>query len=203
MKLFADRYCRPDKTMQIFIQTEFYIVLVTACFLIDLRWVLAWFTAAFLHEIFHYLALRLRNQQIFSLQIGALGAKMETMPLSAANELICALAGPLGGVLCLLFSDIFPRLAVCGFIQSTFNLLPVYPMDGGRVVKSLCQIFFPAICRKLCNGIQQTVYILLLLFGIYASFVLRLGCLPVAIPAVMMLKGKIKIPCKLHREQVE
>jgi Zn-dependent protease len=61
---------------------------------------------------------------------------METTPLTPIQEAFCALAGPMGSFLVLLMSEVLPEAALCGLFQGAYNLLPIYPLDGGRI--SLC-----------------------------------------------------------------
>ncbi len=69
-----------------------------------------------------------------SICIGPLGAKIESYGLSGTGELLCILAGPVGSLMLLLVLRVLPTLGLFGLIQGFFNLLPVYPLDGGRAV---------------------------------------------------------------------
>ena len=91
--------------------------------------------AAVFHELCHALAIRLSGGRITRLTIGAGGMVMETAPMTPGWEICCALAGPLGSFILVLLYPLFPLLAFCALVQGCFNLLPIFPLDGGRALR--------------------------------------------------------------------
>jgi Zn-dependent protease len=104
----------------------------------------------FLHEMGHVIVLRAKgvpaSAPIFIPLMGAFVA-MKGMPRNAKDEAEIGIAGPILGtvaaLLCLVpfFTGsrigLWPALAYFGFFINLFNLIPVTPLDGGRIVGAI------------------------------------------------------------------
>ncbi len=113
-----------------------------------------WFAAGFVallfvHEMGHVVALRAKgikaSAPIFIPFMGAV-IGLKEMPHDAKSEAEVGIAGPLLGTLgafvCLQIGhltgmQLLVRLAYVGFFLNLFNLLPVLPLDGGRVMAAI------------------------------------------------------------------
>ncbi len=116
----------------------FWLVLALMVLLFPVRFLAGVLIAAAVHELGHILAIRLTGGHIRKLALHAAGARILTDPMTPGREALCALAGPMAGALTVLAWRVFPEPAVAGLVQTVFNLLPVYPLDGGRAVRNIC-----------------------------------------------------------------
>lgn len=139
------------------ISPGFFLIGALAVLMLPFRWVLGMVLAAMVHEVFHCIAIFLTGGQVLCVSLGPFGARIDASPMSSYKEALCALAGPVGSFSMLLISEQLPEAALCGLIQGMFNLLPVYPLDGGRILHCL-------LPESVCQGFR--VFTLILLTGI-------------------------------------
>lgn len=98
--------------------------------------------AALLHELAHYAVLRLCGVRTARFTLTGLGASLyvpELHRLSYGAELLSAAAGPLMNLLLWVLLSLTAReeltlFAGAQMVLGVLNLLPVRPMDGGRIL---------------------------------------------------------------------
>lgn len=170
---------------------EFFICFSVFLLVIPIKWMLAWIAAAILHELFHILALKLCGFQILSVSLGTMGAKIDTDAETGVKSILCALAGPMAGFLLLLFARRIPMIALCGLFQSAANLLPIYPLDGGRALHNLIFLFFQKQrANKIVFLIERIAWIMLFAISVFGVLRLHLGLLPVFAVLMLFLRKK-------------
>lgn len=125
------------RSPEIRVQTSALLGLALMLMLVELRWVGAFLLSAAIHELCHILALLMLGCPIQEISVGLTGAKLHIGTLSRKQALVTSLSGPVGGLLLTMTGKWFPRLAVCAFFHSVINLIPLYPLDGGRALRSL------------------------------------------------------------------
>ena len=132
--------------------------------------------AAAIHEAGHCLAVLLCGGSIHSLALTARCAVLQTSPLSYRQEALCALAGPCAGFLLLFWVRLVPWLAFWGLMQGLYNLLPVYPMDGGRALRcALLSRWTPEQADSVSRWVSLGVGGIMAALAVYAACGLHLG----------------------------
>lgn len=186
------------RKIEITVLPSFFIFLAVALLMIPLPLLCGWIVAAAIHELSHCLMLHLCRCRIFRVSIGSFGAEIHTQELSNRQAFLCALAGPVGGLLPVLFAKWVPVIALCSIMQTGFNLLPLFPMDGGRAVQSIAKHFLPeAAAQRLCGMIEIFILTVIAAGAVYLTYRYSLGMLPAAAVIWLFLRrGKIKTSCK-------
>lgn len=166
---------------------DFCILWALLLLVLPLRLLLAAAAAAVIHEFCHGLVICCAGGQIYGLTVHAGGMVMETDSMTPGREIACALAGPAGSLALTGLWRWVPLLGLCGLVQGCFNLLPLYPLDGGRVSACLLRIAAPERGKRIQQAIEWGILLLLLIAA------LRIG--PGAAAGWGMLAFR-KIPCK-------
>ncbi|WP_445664367.1 site-2 protease family protein [Fodinibius sp. AD559] len=158
------------------------------------------FACVTLHEFGHALAARrygIGTQDINLLPIGGV-ARLERMPEDPKQELVVAAAGPvvnvaIAVVLFLLIlltgqgqmdishhvtgSNFLSDLLAINIILVVFNLIPAFPMDGGRMLRALLAFRMKRTkATRIAASVGQLLAIGFILFGLfYNPFLLFIG----------------------------
>ncbi len=159
------------------------VTMLLSVFAYAAAWQLSWAAAIgfvvllFIHEMGHWVVMRLKgvpaSVPIFIPFLGAV-INMRGMPRSVKDEAEIGIAGPIAGtagaLACLGLANLYgghlwPFLGAIGLFLNLFNLLPVSPLDGGRIVA--------AISRWL--WIAGLVGLVALFFWWHSPFLLFIG----------------------------
>jgi len=158
----------------------FFFVGMTQSLALDLAAAMLLLVSIVLHELGHSLTARAfgcRTRDITLMLIGGC-ASLERMPRKAWQELLVAAAGPavsfVLGVACYIGAAFCPLeftatalfiSAIVNFSLGAFNLLPGFPMDGGRIFRSAARAFTTRAKATWLAMVVGRVCAALLVFG--------------------------------------
>ncbi len=152
------------------------------------------FACVLIHELGHSLIARRFGKEAKSITLLPIGgvATMEEMPEKPAQEIAMSAIGPLinlaiAGILYLLVGqwsgvsapNLYPESAQAFFagligvnvMLAVFNLLPAFPMDGGRVLRGILALKMDyAKATSAAVSIGQALSMLFILYGIFFNW---------------------------------
>jgi stage IV sporulation protein FB len=137
-------------------------------------------SAIMIHELSHLIALRLTGGNATSVTITPMGLTLERIGLlSHRNEIIVSLSAPIVNLL-LAFVFSHCQLAPCTYQANLgfglINLLPIYPLDGGKALYALLsRIVRPSNATLISNVISHIFLFIFWMLGIAVALVLNGG----------------------------
>jgi Zn-dependent protease len=153
------------------------------------------FVTLLAHELAHSIVAKSKNLRVHAITLFALGgvSQIESESPDAKTEFWVAIVGPLAsfaiGALCLLLAHlsgwttgaeaatpvaaILVWLGYINFMLGIFNLIPGYPLDGGRVLRAIIWFFNRNAERatQLAARVGQVVAFVFIIVGLYRFFV--------------------------------
>jgi Zn-dependent protease len=153
--------------------------------------VLAVFACVVLHELGHSLQVRrygIEVRDIVLLPIGGM-ARAQSIPENPWQEIVVAISGPLVNfsLAALLLpyiiirgssldfeSDFVANLFSINIVLGTFNLIPAFPMDGGRILRGILAVKMDYLrATHHAKNVGQAIAILFAVVGfVYTNFIM-------------------------------
>ena len=145
------------------------------------------FVSVLLHELAHSFVARKQGIEVTSIRLFLFGgvSQISSEPRSGRHEFLIALAGPaLSMVLALIFGAIFfftllqGKLQAAGLLAMTlcyanftlalFNMIPGFPLDGGRILRAILWDRWNDMARatRVVSQIGNAVALFLMILGV-------------------------------------
>lgn len=137
------------------------------------------FLSVFLHELSHYFAAILFHYKIDRMELNIWGGVLNlySYVIKPSHEIVILIAGPLSNLLIALIFiiisqyievDIIKDIIFANTVLGAFNLIPITPLDGGKIIRLYLAYFFGyGKAIKIALVFSKIFSIILFIFGIY------------------------------------
>ena len=140
------------------------------------------------HELGHGAAMAACRVPIRRVSLRISGAVIEGGFRGYGQELLCAVAGPAAGaLLAALVYQHAPELAIVSVCLTAVNLLPLYPLDGGRILRAALLLRLEeGRVQRLLSACTFVTYCLLMLGVCWLTVWLQAGVWPMLAALVIL-----------------
>ena len=181
------------------IQINYNVFFFAALLLLTLPldWIIAVMTAAVFHELCHILTLYFLKGNINSIKVQPGGCVIESSRIGEWAQFFSILAGPLGSFALLFLCRAAPKIAICGLFQGLYNLMPVLPLDGGRMLRLLLYSACPERAEKVMTVVAFGICLVVTFAAVWLTATDSFGVFPLIFSLIWNIKYlPRKIPCK-------
>jgi len=171
------------------VSASLFIWIALGILLLPLSWLVGAVAAAVFHELCHFTAAKWRNVFCSGLTVDTGGMRMHLGNMTRMDAVFVASAGPAGSLLLGCLIRAWPQIAACGIAQGLYNLLPIYPLDGGRILRGLI--------GERAKLVEAVCVFLVLLSGVILALRSQLGIYAVILALAVCFRAiQRKFPCK-------
>ncbi len=147
---------------------------------VDWKICLLFLAASVWHELGHMLVMVLLRVPVQGVSVSAAGAVLHGRIRTYRQELLCAAAGPVSSfLLTLLTMRIAPMLAIVSGLLGLVNLLPLYPLDGGRVLRACLLLYWEDRAERILSSVTFVTCCLLMIGACTLTACLQAGIWPI------------------------
>ena len=201
--------------MRLRIDLKIFLILILFYFTKQIKIYSLIMTFAIIHEICHLFAGLILKMKIKRITIMPIGLSIEfKIPYEDLNskilksnklelkKIFIAIAGPLSNIIIVLITlllniniELKNSIIYSNLLIAMFNLLPLYPLDGGRILKSvLCLIKGKRKAESLINKISNIMFFLIMfVFSILIYYLKNIAVLFIMIYLLYIVIKENKI----------
>ena len=201
--------------MRLRIDLKIFLILILFYFTKQIKIYSLIMTFAIIHEICHLFAGLILKMKIKRITIMPIGLSIEfKIPYEDLNskilksnklelkKIFIAIAGPLSNIIIVLITlllniniELKNSIIYSNLLIAMFNLLPLYPLDGGRILKSvLCLIKGKRKAESLINKISNIMFFLIMfVFSILTYYLKNIAVLFIMIYLLYIVIKENKI----------
>lgn len=132
-----------------------------------------------IHELGHIVGGIIFNwkiNQIILLPFGAITIFKTLINTKIKEQLIISILGPLFQIIFFLiikqFTNLSPKIIYYNYALLIFNLLPIYPLDGSKILNSTLNLILPFKTSHIISNIISVLILLLMFLNIQSLIVL-------------------------------
>ena len=180
----------------------FVLLWILSLMIFPMKFVIAWIITVMIHELGHLLSIQLLGIQIHGITFEFTGIRIRTEPMIPLHEIITAAAGPAFGVVLILLSYHAPLIKGLAIIQTCCNMIPIYPIDGGRVVDGILALVFDEnIAANISYMLKIFCVGILIVISLFSVASYGFGAWIMLIGIIFLLKRKLS--CKHGRQEIQ
>lgn len=162
------------------IPVTFDILFLVLFILMPISIVASIFIAVLLHEMAHAYVANLKGYRVYGIEIGLFsGSAAVDTNIHERDSLYVVAAGPISNFILYSISLLLTTVINNPFLHEfanvnlflfVFNILPIYPMDGGRLLNDYLLIKNRRIANRVTNRISLITSILLIIFSLIYGY---------------------------------
>lgn len=152
---------------------------------LDIKVGIALFISILIHEMAHAWMANKKGYSVYGVEVGLFKGSAYLQPTNQRDSIPITFAGPLSNLLLAILSTLLLlligknsflyHLSVINILLFIFNMLPIYPMDGGYIVRDLLMLKMNRMRGKLISiKISLITSILLFIFSIYLNYIIMM-----------------------------